>query len=99
MGTSRAASTTYRLAFASLVCGIVPLGLALIAIVSRKHSGFLAFGFMPAAAAVLMGGELWQGNPDKRISRIGRYAFFLAMFGACAVMWATGWDLKAAGVD
>ena len=46
---SYAASTTYRLALASLVCGIVPLGLGLISIASHKYSGFFLFGVSAVA--------------------------------------------------
>jgi hypothetical protein len=76
---------------ASLVCGIVPLGLVLIPIVSRKYSGFFAFGFMLPFAELYMGMRLAE-NPDKRISRIGRITIALGLLGLAAVAWATGWQ-------
>jgi hypothetical protein len=88
---SQAASTTYRQVLASLVCGIVPLGLGLITIVSHKYSGFFLFGWVPAFAGILIGFGL-AVNPDKRISRIGRIAIALGFLGSAAVMWATGWQ-------
>jgi len=93
---SHAASTAYRLALASLVCGIVPLGLGLISIASHKYSGFFLLGWVPAFAAINIG-ALQSDNSEKRISRISRYAFWLGLFGFAAVTWAAGYDYDWGG--
>jgi hypothetical protein len=94
---SDAASTAYRLALAGLVCGIVPLGLGLTPLVSHKYSGFFLLGGVPGLAAMFIGGSLWRGHPDKRISRIAGYALFLGLLGLVAVMWATGFRGDGSG--
>ena len=86
-----ASTTTYQLALASLACGIVPVGLGLIAIVSHRYSGFFLFGWVPAFAELGIA-LTWQGHPDKRIRRIGGFAFVLSLLGMAAVAWATGWQ-------
>jgi hypothetical protein len=78
------------LALASLVCGIVALGLALVPIESHKYSGFFLFGWVPAIAEIFIA-SFWRSNPDKRISRIGNYALLLGLLGFAAAMWASGY--------
>ena len=94
---SDSASSTYRLALAGLVCGIVPLGLGLTPIVSHEYSGFFLLGGVPGLAAMFIGGSLWRGHRDKRISRIAGCALFLGLLGLVAVMWATGFRGDGSG--
>lgn len=88
---SHTTSTTYRLALASLVCGIVPLGLAVPLLIGRHKPYSLHWlGEIPALATIVIGGPLLN-NPDKLIRHIAKAGFWLGVLGVYAVMFAAGY--------
>jgi drug/metabolite transporter (DMT)-like permease len=84
------AATTYRLALASLIFGILPVALALPFLIGRyKPSNLLLFGAIPALAAAWIGLEL-KDRPDKRITRIATAGAALGMLGILLLVVASG---------
>jgi hypothetical protein len=84
------AAATYRLALASLICGIVPVALALPSLIGRqKPSNLLLLGVIPAVAAALIGLEL-KDRPDKRSTRIATAGVALGVLGILLLVVASG---------
>jgi hypothetical protein len=84
-----ASDATYRLALTSLICGIVPIALALPFLISQKASNLLLLGAIPACAAVWMGLEL-KDRPDKRSTRIAAAGAVLGLLGILLLVVASG---------
>jgi hypothetical protein len=84
------AAATYRLALASLICGIVPVALALPFLIGRlKSSNLLLLGAIPAIAGAWIGLEL-KDRPDKRSTRIATAGVALGLLGILLLVVASG---------
>jgi hypothetical protein len=80
----------YRLALASLICAIVPLGLGVPFLIGRhKPHELLLLGMIPAIAAVFIG-RFASNHPDRRIRRIAKAGRTLGILGFFAVVLASG---------
>lgn len=83
------ASMTYRLALTSLICGIVPIGLALPFLIGHKSSNLVLLGAIPAVAAAWIGLEL-KDRPGKRTRGIATAGAVLGMLGILLLVVASG---------
>ncbi len=84
------AATSYRLALASVACGIVLMGLSVPFMIGRhKPSDLFLVGVIPAIAAAWIGTAL-RKHPDKRIRRLAKAGFLLGYFSFFAVVMASG---------